>query len=163
LSSGASAEQRTGQKKGDVELNLVPVVNCFTVLIAYVLVSMSFISLSMFETGVAATAPDSPLASTNLPLTGPPLNLFVELATSDRIQLRLSGGAQHQNQELMVEAKPGGMDLDALKARLGEIKAANPDLNEANVSAENTIRYKAIIQVIEAVKTQLPKVFLASG
>ncbi|NDF14013.1 hypothetical protein EB061_01655 [bacterium] len=44
-----------GGGEGDVELNIAPIVDCFTVLIAYMLVSMSFIQLSIFE----AEAPTS--------------------------------------------------------------------------------------------------------
>ena len=75
-----------GGGEGDVELNLAPIVDCFTVLIAYLLVSMSFISLSIFEAGVAATSPESASVEVVPPPPGEiPLNLAVILGEGNKL------------------------------------------------------------------------------
>jgi len=153
-----------GGGEGDVELNLAPIVDCFTVLIAYLLVSMSFISLGIFDAEVAATGPAP--ASDAVPAPTPteiPLVFSVALNDANRIEMKLSGGKENVNQTIAVEAKDNHADLEAMKVKIEEWKVTYPALKEANISADPTIRYKAIVKVIEAVKKTLPKVFLASG
>lgn len=155
MSAGGSGAE------GDVDLNIAPIVDCFTVLIAYLLVSMSFISLGIFEAGVAATGPAvETVAEDPPPLV--PLSFSVDLSVENKLELKLTGGAEHLNQNITLDALPNGPDLETLKNKIGEMKEAHPLLKEANISAGPTVRYKSIIKIIEAVKSKLPKVFLAS-
>jgi biopolymer transport protein ExbD len=152
-----------GGGEGDVELNLAPIVDCFTVLIAYLLVSMSFISLSIFDAGLTASGP--PPEAEVQPAVPPdvPLNFSVELSATNRLEMKLTGGKQNINQVIDLEAVKNEVDLDGMKNKIGELLTSFPDLKEANISADPTVRYKSIVKIIEAVKTKLPKVFLASS
>ena len=150
------------QSDGDLELNIAPIVDCFTVLIAYLLVSMSFISLGIFEAGVATTGP-APEVAQETPPPEIPLNFSITVGDANRLELKLTGGKANVNQAMTLESRGGALDLDSLKERVAAIKQAYPDLKEANISADPTIRYKAIMKVIEAVKSELPKVFLADS
>jgi biopolymer transport protein ExbD len=151
------------QAEGDLELNIAPIVDCFTVLIAYLLVTMSFISLGIIEAGVAATGP-APEQAVESPPPEVPLNVSVQINPENRIELKITGGAQHVDQTVMLEAKGAGYDFDGLKAKLDELKLTYAaELKDANVSADPSIRYKSIVKVIEAVKKEIPKVFLASS
>jgi biopolymer transport protein ExbD len=151
-----------GQAEGDLELNIAPIVDCFTVLIAYLLVSMSFISLGILEAGVAATgpAPETPAESTPPEI---PLTFSIQLAEGNRIELKLTGGKMNLNQTITLDPRDGATDLDGLKTRVAELKQQYPDITDANISADPGIRYKAITKAIEAVKPTLPKVFLADS
>jgi biopolymer transport protein ExbD len=148
---------------GDFDLNIAPIVDCFTVLIAYLLVSMSYISLGIFDVGVAATG--DPAQAQVQPETPPeiPLTLSVALTSADKIDIHLTGGIAHLDQMTTLEAKPAGYDLDGLKANLEKLKTTYPDIKEVNISADPAVKYKAIVQAIEASKTQIAKAFLASG
>ncbi|MBC7397555.1 MAG: biopolymer transporter ExbD [Bdellovibrionales bacterium] len=156
MSAGGSGAE------GDVDLNIAPIVDCFTVLIAYLLVSMSFISLGIFEAGVAATGP-----AVEAPAEDPPplmpISFSVALSSENSLELKLTGGKEKLNEVITLNPKGNVPDLDTLKLKIGEMKAAHPMLKEANISAGPTVRYKSIIKIIEAVKTKLPKVFLASS
>jgi biopolymer transport protein ExbD len=149
--------------EGDFDLNIAPIVDCFTVLIAYLLVSMSFISLGIFDVGVAATG--DPAQAIAQPETPPeiPLTLSIAMAEAGKIEIHLTGGIAHLDQTTTLDSKPDGYDLNQLKARLGQMMQSYPDIKEANLSADPTVKYKAIVQVVEAVKVEVPKVFLASG
>ena len=152
-----------GGGEGDVELNLAPIIDCFTVLIAYLLVSMSFISLAIFEAGVAATGPAP--ASEVQPEVPPevPLTFAIAISEGNKIEMKLSGGKENVNLTFPIEPKGAAADYEAIDKKIEELKVTYPTLKEANISAEPTIRYKAIVKVVEAVKKALPKVFLASS
>jgi biopolymer transport protein ExbD len=59
---------------GEVDLNLAPILDCLTVLVAFLLASASFLSLSALETGVAAASPERAAEQE------PPTALFARLA-----------------------------------------------------------------------------------
>jgi biopolymer transport protein ExbD len=151
-----------GSGDGEVELNLAPIVDCFTVLIAYLLVSMSFISLGIFDVGVAATGDPAQAAE---PATPPeiPLTLSVAMNMANKLDVHISGGIMHIDQTVTLEAVPTGYDLEGLEANLEKIKTQYPDVKEVNISADPTVKYKAIVQVIAASKKKIEKAFLASG
>jgi biopolymer transport protein ExbD len=149
--------------EGDFDLNIAPIVDCFTVLIAYLLVSMSFISLGIFDVGVAATGdPTQVVAQPEKPPEFP-LTLSVAMNMANKLDVHLTGGIMHIDQTTTLEAQPGGYDLDGLKVNLEKLKNLYPDIKEVNISADPTVKYKAIVQVIEAAKSKIEKAFLASG
>ena len=153
-----------GGGDGDVELNIAPIVDCFTVLIAYMLVSMSYIQLSIFDAGVAATAPpDSAPAEPPPPDAKVPLTFSVSVTETNSMELKLTGGKPEVNDSLLIEPVNGIPNTEALTLKVNQLKLAHPDLTEANISATNSIRYRTVIKVIQAIKSVLPKVFLASS
>ena len=151
-----------GGTDGDVDLNIAPIVDCFTVLIAYMLVSISFISLQILNVEVSASGPP-PTEAPPPPPPEPPLTLSVEVSDSRKIELKLTGGAKNLNEDYPIEpSAPGVFNLDAMTEKILKIKQANPTVTEANVTAEPVVRYKAMIQVIEVLKANLTKVFISS-
>jgi biopolymer transport protein ExbD len=151
-----------GSADGDVELNLAPIVDCFTVLIAYLLVSMSFISLGIFDVGVAATGDPTQAVE---PSTPPeiPLTLSVAMSMANKLDIHLTGGIMHLDQTTTLEPTPAGYDTEGLQANLEKLKGLYPDIKEVNISADPTVKYKSIVQVIAASKKKIEKAFLASG
>jgi biopolymer transport protein ExbD len=43
-----------GGNSQDADINLAPIIDCFTVLIAFMLVSASFLSIGVLDAGIAA-------------------------------------------------------------------------------------------------------------
>ena len=153
-----------GGGEGDVELNIAPIIDCFTVLIAYMLVSMSYLQLSIFEAGVAATAPaDSAPAEPPPPDAKIPLSFSVSVTEANIMELHLTGGKPEVNETHSIQPLNGAPNTEALAQKVDQMKKAHPDLTEANISATNAIRYRTVIKVIQAIKSVLPKVFLASS
>ncbi len=152
-----------GGADGDVELNIAPIVDCFTVLIAYMLVSMSYISLSIFEAGVAASPPPDSVQAEPPPQDKFPLSFSIDVADSNQLDLKLTGGKPTVNEVVSIQSVNGSPNFAELTQKVDAMKKAHPDLAEANISATNGIRYKSVIKIIQAVKLVLPKVFLASG
>lgn len=151
-----------GESESEFEINLAPIIDCFTVLIAYLLISASFISLGMVNVSVSASGDPStvppPLAEIE-----PPLVLALQLDTVRKLEIKLSGGTGNLSESYAVGPQAdGNWDVDGIKAKINALKEAHPTLAEGNVSAEAAVQYKEIVKVIQAIKTILPKVFLAS-
>jgi biopolymer transport protein ExbD len=145
MSAGAGSEQ-------DVELNLAPIIDCFTVLITYLLVSASFISLTVLNVGVSAsgTAAPAPPAGT------PPLSLSLKLAATKNFKLKLTGGPKRLDQSFDVAS-------DDLLDRARALKQTYPDLNDISVSADPTVQYKDVVKTVESLRQVIPKIYLTKG
>jgi biopolymer transport protein ExbD len=140
-----------GGNSQEVDLNLAPIIDCFTVLIAFMLVSASFLSIGLLDAGIAAATPSS---SATQP---PPVNIEVVVKSGFEIQIKISG---KETKTLTVPANGGGLDLEKLKLSLEPIHARWPTVAGATLSAENSVEYKTIIQTMEATRKVFPAVAL---
>lgn len=150
----SSVESGSGQ---DFDLNIAPIIDCFTVLITYLLVSASFLSLCVLEVGVAVSGDMAPPAVQPEKPPEPPLNLLIFMKQIGTFELKVTGGIQNLNWSIPVANEK---DLDA---RLSDLMKRLPTLKEANLSAEPTIHYKEMIKVIENVKKIIPKIFITGS
>jgi biopolymer transport protein ExbD len=142
----------------DFELNLAPIIDAFTVLITYLLVSASFLTLTVFDVGVSANG-EASAEQTNPSET--PMTMEILLSASKEVALKVTGGAEKLDMTIPIAAINGNWDLDALNARIQQAVQRYPALVDASLSAESPVRYKEIIRVIESVKKVMPKIFLA--
>ena len=65
---------------GEVELNLAPILDCLTVLVAFLLASASFLSLTALETGIAAQSSEA------APQEQAPTLLYVRLTSQGQFK-----------------------------------------------------------------------------
>ena len=80
----ASVGEGSGQ---DVDLNLAPIIDCFTVLITYLLVTASFLTLSSVDVSVSATGTGAPPQASTGP---PPMSMSIELKAGSSLPLNHS-------------------------------------------------------------------------
>jgi biopolymer transport protein ExbD len=145
----------------DVDLNLAPIIDCFTVLITYLLVSAAFISLTVLDVGVSASGQAPPPEATELPKDPPP-SLAVHVVPDHSLTLKLTGGPRNLDVTVPVPANAASdWNIDALSARLSEITQTEPLVKEVNVTAEPAVRYRDLVKVIEGIKKTINKVYLA--
>lgn len=148
-----------GSNSQDFDLNLAPIIDCFTVLITYLLVSASFLNLSILDVGVAANGeavPQEQQATEN------PINMEVLVAVAQSATIKITGGAENLDLSIPVgSTAAGGLDLETLAARINEAKEKYPTLQELSVTAEAGVKYKQLIQVIENLKKSVPKIFIS--
>jgi len=140
----------------DFEINLAPIIDCFTVLITYMLVSASFLSLNMLDVGVSTTS-DQPAAQTD---AAPQMSLALELDANHQLQLQLSG--EETKTYPIAATGPTGNDwnYDALKSDIAEVRQKYPSLTEISVKAQPVVDYKEIVDVVGQLKGSIPKVYL---
>ena len=148
-----------GDSTQDVELNLAPIIDCFTVLITYLLVTASFLSLAAVDVSVSATG-TAAVASTpdNKP---PPWTMSIELKSNNEFEVMVKGGPESKKFSYVIARAATGWDMAALTARLQEIQKTWPTLTEANVSARPEILYKDIVNVLHEIQTTMPKVYIS--
>lgn len=146
----AGAQSDNGQ---DFELNLAPIIDCFTVLITYMLVSTAFISLSILEVQTATTA-EQPADQQP---AEPQMSLSLALKEGNALEFKVSG---REEASFIVQSGSGSWDLDRMTTQLGAIRKKWPTIQEVSVKADPVVRYKDIIKVVESLKKSMPKVFL---
>jgi len=133
-------QRREGEQ--DFELNIASVIDCFTVLITYLLVSASFISISALDIDVTGVG-DAPHTEP------PPVSIAVELDMKHVLHVKLTG---KEKDEWVVEAKDGTWDLDSLGAKLEAIKEKWPVVEAAFVAADDDLEYREVVKVVETTK-----------
>jgi biopolymer transport protein ExbD len=141
----------------DFDLNLAPIIDCFTVLITYLLVSASFLSLSIFDVGVAASG----ASSTPNPKT-PPHTITLQMHESKTIDIRVNGGAENLALVIPIAGRGSEWDLTATSTKLEDLKQRYSDITDISLTAENHVIYKEIVRAIESLRKTNPKIFLAS-
>ncbi len=153
----------SGGGGGEVELNLAPIIDCFTVLITYLLVTASFITLTAVDVGVNAVNNSS---ETPPPVTTPektPMSMTMDLMATGEILLKVSGGELKQEVEVKVPGVSGQFDADGLTASLTKIHEQWADVKEVSVNAAPTTKYKEVVTMINEAQKTITKVYLAGG
>jgi len=149
--SGGGSNDDGGQ---DFELNLAPIIDCFTVLITYMLVSASFISLDILEVSVNAANPQTEQQQT------PPemqVSLGLVIKAAHELDLVVTGkGTEH----IAVASAANAVDLVRLRDQVKELQGRYPALQEISVRAEPGVQYREIVNVVEGLKKSMPKVYL---
>lgn len=135
----------------DFDLNLAPVIDCLTVLIAFMLASATFLSIGILDAGIAAAG------NTATDVTPPPVNIAIELSAGEKVVVKLSGKS---NQSYPISRKGEGWDYDSLSALLKDIKTRWPGVNAATLIADNSVQYKDVVKAMEVIRKDLPAVLL---
>ncbi len=133
----------------EFELNLAPIIDCLTVLIAFTLISSTFLAVSILDAGVAATSSD--------PSTPPPVNITVELIQNGAVDVKVTGQASRSNR---IPAGAQGYDFEALARELGELKKSWPTVDALTLQADGEVDYKAIVKGMEKARESFPVVML---
>lgn len=148
-----SSEGKGGRRSRsmDFDLNLAPIVDCFTVLITFMLVSASFLSIGILDAGVGASG-ESAASQT------PPVEIVqVEMQPQFTLEIKLSGQA---TETIHLGAQNGNWDFDGLTGKLKEVKSRWPQLDFLVLSATNDIEYIHIIKCMEMARKVLPAVVM---
>lgn len=135
----------------DFDLNIAPIIDCFVVLISFMLASAAFISIGLLDAGIAAGGAQ---AASQTP---PPISITIELKSGAAFVVKVSG--KETSQQAVAAAK-GERDLVGLTQVLERVKSRWPQITAATLQAENTTEYKEIILTMEAVRKTLPAVML---
>jgi len=145
----------------EVELNLAPIIDCFTVLITYLLVTASFLTFAAVDVSVSANS-DSKVAAAPVE-DKHPLVMTLDLDIDNQILLKVTGGDLKKDYEVKVPAKDGKWDGESLERSLVQITGKWSALSEVSVSAAPAVKYKELVNVINATQKTLPKVYISGG
>jgi biopolymer transport protein ExbD len=148
----ASFGQEGGSGSQDFDINLAPIIDCLTVLIAFMLASASFLSIGILDAGVAASG-----ATSTDNATPPPVNIAIELGTDHNFIVKVSGKSTSTTP---IAKKGTDWNYDELVHTLKNLKAQWPTVNAVTLSAENTVEYQNVVKSMEVVRQTMPVVLL---
>lgn len=149
MAGGASGDDG---EDGDFELNLAPIIDCFTVLITYMLVSASFITINAMEVNVAATttAPQPQEQTFQA-------SVAIELSATHEISFKVN---DRKPASFTVPARDGSWDLAGMESTTQKLLEKWPTLKEINVKANDELEYREIVKVVENLKGHFAAVYL---
>ena len=129
----------------DFELNLASIIDCFTVLIAFMLASASFLSIGILDAGIAAGGVES------TGQTPPSVTLTIEMKKDQSYELKISGKASGTYRAGTPEQ---------LSSQLAQLKSQYSDLSAATLIAEHDVEYKEVVRSMETIRRSMPAVML---
>jgi biopolymer transport protein TolR len=145
----------SGQGAGaqDFDLNLAPVIDCLTVLITFVLISASYVSVGVLQAEVAAastTSQDQKKPDDEM--------LTVELKDDHSILVRLTG---KKNQVSKINPNSDrSWNYGALTTSLAMAKNEVPNLSSLVLNADSDVDYREVIKTMELARKTAPSVLL---
>src|SRR4051812_1375720 len=150
MSGRTRGMRKRPETEQDFDLNIASVIDCFTVLITYLLVSASFISISALDIDITG-AGDAPQTEP------PPVSIAVQLENNRSLVIKVTGAEKN---EWLVEPKDGTWDTDSLNAKLVALKEKWPAVSSALVGADDALEYREVVKVVETAKKTLPSITL---
>ena len=152
MSSSFGSE--SGGKGGsqDFDLNLAPIIDCFTVLITFMLVSASFLATGILSAG--AEVPGHALTSDQQP---PSVALEILINEDHSAQVKLTGKS---SLEQMILPKDKDLDVVELQSQVRAIKTKWVDLQSITITGQPNAEYEYVIKAMDGVRKIIPAVFL---
>ena len=143
---------KTRRSVEEPELNLAPVIDCFTVLVTFMLASAAFLSVGVLDVGLGAP---SEKAATD---TTPQVLAQAELGENHEILIKLSGKV---NSTIKIDpAGSANYDSGSLKNELTKIKQHYPELESLVLSASDEVAYLDLVKVMDEIRGVIPNILL---
>lgn len=137
----------------DFELNLASIIDCLTVIIAFLLMSSSFVSFGAMDTAVAV--PQAAASSTETQEDGKTVTLTLKLVDEEKVDWEVTGGS----------AKGGPREKrtvirNELVKELEGAKSRYPGLQGVVLAAQPRIPYQQLIAAMDDSRKVFPAVIL---
>lgn len=128
----------------EFDLNLAPIIDCFTVLITFMLASASFISISIFDAGF------TPAEAVGDP-SPPPITVSLDLKKNGTLQVVTKGKLDSTNTFANAEQA-----AEALR----QLKEKYPGVESMTITADSEVEYESIVQAMEKARPFMPGMVL---
>lgn len=136
--------RRGGEQSIEFDLNLAPIIDCFTVLITFLLISASFLSVSLFDAGFT---PVEQMGDTN----PPPITIQIMVEGDERFVIDVKG---------KMTLKQAYKTREELVNALKEVQEKYPKVDTLTMTASDAVEYEAIVQTMEVVRPYMPAIVL---
>jgi biopolymer transport protein ExbD len=137
----------------DVELPLAPIIDCFVVLISFLLISATYVSVSIFNADVAIVEQTSNPSEVT---TG--ILASLEVTENGDYRIVLSGDV---NESYEVPKKRSIKEQKAeLDIKLKELKTKYETVRNITLKAANNIPYKDLVNAMEVARVYYPQILL---
>ncbi len=150
-----------GGQNQDFDINLAPIIDCFTVLITFLLASASFLAIGIFDSSVAVPGANDSNAK------AVPVRVDVELNTNFEMTFKLSGApsakkgdANGANYTRKLPPVRSGWNTEQLMKELETVQAKWPGAQSMVLSAADDVEYVHIVKLMETLRPKMPNVML---
>jgi biopolymer transport protein ExbD len=148
---------RTRKKKHVQDLNIVPILDMLTTVIFFLLMSTTFIEYTKLTLPPAATSSAKGPGATR-PLN-PKLHLRKTGATGEYLSSLSWAGTQPDHSDIKVTDQNMG---ELVKEQIKKFSEKYPSEKTLQISLDRTIRYQALISVMDAAREHMPDPVLTS-
>lgn len=136
---------RRGNPVLDFDLNLAPIIDCFTVLITFMLASASFLAVTIFDAGFApADAVGDPKP--------PAITVSVVVKDKDQGYKLEVKGKMTLNQTFKTP--------EDLAETLKTVKSKFADTSSVTLSADDNVEYEKLVKAMEKMRPIIPGLIL---
>ena len=150
---GHGFKKKSGEHEVDFELNLAPIIDCFVVLITYLLVSASFLSLGILDIGAQGNG-DAAVSTT---IQRDPLVVSLVLNAGREVIIKTTGKTKLKNK---IPSVDGDINFDQVALQLNNLKKQHPNLEAVLISAQDNVDYNELVRLIGVIKEIFPLVSL---
>lgn len=132
-----SANFGNSSSSQEVELNITPIIDCFTVLITFLLASASFLSIGFFEVSTPGSSSDPSAAE-------PDTEAVIKIKNDQTAELKLKG-----KKNLTVSFNLKNPDsMKNLDQEMQRLQAEHLKINQVLLSAEDDVDYKSVSELM---------------
>ncbi len=146
------------QEQQDVEIDMVPIMNMFLVLIPFLLISSSFLHLKVINTSI----PVKSASTTELTPEQSEVKLTLMVALNKGvIEVKPSASelsdAQLKKLDFSVKRTDDDAAYQELTARLSELKQTYPNSDTVILSPDDSVPYQDMIRLMDAARGPNPE------
>lgn len=137
----------------EANVNIASIIDCFTVIITYLLSAASLVSISALEAGLITNSND-PVD----PNVKPKENIELSVRNAGTVDLYfkdIAGKVDH----LIFKSE----DVTEIAKKVNDIKASHPDLKYISLFSEDKVQYDFLTKVVSTQKNILPVVFVGGS
>ncbi len=136
---------RFRKSETDFELNLAPIIDCFTVLVTFMLASSSFISIAWMEAQLPGATASAEAAST-------PVLLTVHLE-AEGMRIGVKGRAS-------MSSRIEGRDIasDRIESELKTLNASFPKVDGLVLTADPAVEYERLVSTFSTAQKVVPNI-----
>lgn len=134
------------KKSGMFELNIVPIIDCLTILVTFMLASGVFVSIGLLDVGVSASG--AALASVD---GDPPIDIQVELRPDKTFTLKVNG---KEHREVSIPS------VEALNAELKSVQVRWASVKAVTLIPNKQLPFQVVVKGMETIRKTHPEVML---
>lgn len=121
----------------EVDLNITPIIDCFTVLITFLLASASFLSIGFFEAYTPGASADPNTAE-------PDTEVVLKIKANHIAEFKVKG----KRNETLSFTLTDPSSMKKLEQELQDLKSPQIKLNQILVSADDTVNYQEVTDLL---------------
>jgi biopolymer transport protein ExbD len=141
-----------GRNRLEFELNIVPVIDCLTILVTFMLAAGVYYSIAMLDIRLSGAGKEKAAAA-----TGAKVAISVDLDAQQTVSVRVTG---EETRSLTFPRRDGKVDVESLGRELASLKIAHADVKSATLNSNREAPYQDMVSVLETLRRSHPDVLL---